>query len=107
MPITGVMASRRITVTIEKVYKDLKKENVEKSKLKGYLILLFLLVAVISAFAIAAAGYFIALTISRPVETIAGIAKQVAGGDFTVEVDMKKRQDEIGQLAGACRCPGA
>ncbi len=59
------------------------------------------LVGILAALAIAACGYFIALTIARPVESVTRVAKKVASGDFTVQVALDKRKDEIGQLAAA------
>ena len=51
-------------------------------------------------FLVGGAGYFIAANTAKPIIAIAEVAKQVAGGDFTVSTDIK-RNDEIGQLASA------
>ena len=61
---------------------------------------MMVMVAFIAALLIAAAAYFIAMSLARPIETIAGVANKVAEGDFTIQTEMN-RNDEIGQLAQA------
>ncbi len=61
---------------------------------------LMVMIALIAAVLIAAAAFFIALSIANPIQKITSIANQVAEGDFTVQTDMD-RKDEIGQLAQA------
>ena len=45
-------------------------------------------------------AWFIARSVSRPVEALADAARRIAAGDDTVP-PMRERRDEIGQLAGA------
>ncbi|WP_215828324.1 methyl-accepting chemotaxis protein [Pelorhabdus rhamnosifermentans] len=46
-------------------------------------------------------GFFAARSISRPVNKLAVVARKVAAGDLTEQVEMNNSQDEIGQLAAA------
>ena len=53
-----------------------------------------------SVIAIIVLGFLIAGSIARPVQSMAIVAGKIAGGDFTVSTEVK-RKDEIGQLAQA------
>ncbi|NMB36198.1 MAG: HAMP domain-containing protein, partial [Firmicutes bacterium] len=59
---------------------------------------LMVIIAVLCAAIIAVAAYFVALTVVRPVEKVSGLTKKLAEGDFTVQADVRSR-DEIGQMA--------
>jgi len=61
---------------------------------------IMLSIAVVAALIVAVVGFFVANGIAKPVQQVAVIAGKIAGGDFTVETKMK-RKDEIGQLAKA------
>jgi methyl-accepting chemotaxis protein len=61
---------------------------------------LMLIIGLIAAVIVAVIGYMIANSIAKPVQQVADVAGQIAGGDFTVETKIK-RKDEIGQLAQA------
>lgn len=54
-------------------------------------------VLVLSAAGLVAAGRFIA----TPLQELVVVARRVSAGDFTVEVPMKQRHDEVGELAQA------
>ena len=57
-------------------------------------------IGVVAAVIVAILGFFIAVGIANPVKQVATIAGKIAGGDFTVESKIK-RKDEIGQLSQA------
>ncbi len=59
-----------------------------------------LIIAGVTIAAVALFGFFIAMSIARPIGQVTELAKIVAGGDFTGDIAMK-RSDEIGQLATA------
>ncbi|MDW7685335.1 MAG: methyl-accepting chemotaxis protein, partial [Bacillota bacterium] len=59
-----------------------------------------LMILFVTIFLVAGTGYFIASNTAKPIISIADVAKQVAGGDFTVSTEIK-RNDEIGQLGNA------
>jgi methyl-accepting chemotaxis protein len=59
-----------------------------------------LIIGLVAAIIVAVIGYMIAGSIAKPVQQVADVAGQIAGGDFTVETKIK-RKDEIGQLAQA------
>ncbi len=59
---------------------------------------LMILIAAICALIIAAAAYFVALTVVRPVEKVSDLTGKLAEGDFTVQADVAS-QDEIGQMS--------
>ncbi len=61
---------------------------------------IMLTIAVVAALIVAVVGFFVANGIAKPIQQVAVIAGKIAGGDFTVETKMK-RKDEIGQLAKA------
>ncbi|MDZ4133111.1 MAG: HAMP domain-containing protein, partial [Dethiobacteria bacterium] len=61
---------------------------------------LMLIIIAVSLVAIIVLGFMIANNIAKPVQQVAEVAGQIAGGDFTVETKIK-RKDEIGQLAQA------
>ena len=61
---------------------------------------IMLVIGVVSAIIVAFAGLFIATGVANPVKQVAEVAGKIAGGDFTVETNIK-RKDEIGQLAQA------
>ena len=54
----------------------------------------------VSIIAIIILGLFIATSIANPIQAVAKVAGKIAGGDFTVETKVK-RKDEIGKLAQA------
>ena len=58
------------------------------------------LVIGISVIAVIVVGFLVANSIANPVKQVATIAGKIAGGDFTVETKIK-RKDEIGQLGQA------
>jgi methyl-accepting chemotaxis protein len=60
-----------------------------------------LLIGAVSVLVIGFAGYMIALSIARPVEKVTAVANKAAAGDFTVQADIRNKDDEIGQLAAA------
>ena len=53
-----------------------------------------------SVIAVIVVGFIVATGIAKPVQQVAQVAGKIAGGDFTVETKVK-RKDEIGQLAQA------
>ena len=61
---------------------------------------IMLVIGVVAALIVAIVGFFIAVSIANPVKQVATIAGKIAGGDFTVETKIK-RKDEIGQLGQA------
>jgi methyl-accepting chemotaxis protein len=61
---------------------------------------IMLIIGVVAAILVVIVGLFIAMSIARPVQEVAKIAGQIAGGDFTVETKVKSK-DEIGQLGQA------
>jgi methyl-accepting chemotaxis protein len=61
---------------------------------------IMLLIAAVAAVIVVFVGFFIAVSIANPVKQVAIIAGKIAGGDFTVETQVK-RKDEIGQLGQA------
>ena len=61
---------------------------------------LMLIIGLVAAVIVVIYGYWIANRIAKPVQQVADLAGQIAGGDFTVESKIK-RKDEIGQLARA------
>jgi methyl-accepting chemotaxis protein len=61
---------------------------------------LMLIIALVAAVIVVIIGYLIAGSIAKPVQQVAEVAGKIAGGDFTVETKIK-RKDEIGQLAQA------
>jgi len=61
---------------------------------------IMLIIAAVAAVIVIIIGYMIAGSIAKPVQQVAEVAGQIAGGDFTVETKIK-RKDEIGQLAQA------
>ncbi len=61
---------------------------------------IMLIIGVVAAAIVAVLGFFIAISIAKPVQQVATIAGKIAGGDFTVETQIK-RKDEIGQLGQA------
>ena len=58
------------------------------------------LVIGISVIAVMVIGFLVANSIANPVQQVTQVAGKIAGGDFTVETKIK-RKDEIGQLAQA------
>ncbi len=56
-------------------------------------------VAVVAAVLVGILAFFVAISIVKPIQRISGTVKEIAAGDFTVEVDVASR-DEIGQMAG-------
>ena len=61
---------------------------------------IMLMIGLVAAVIVVFVGLFIATGIANPVKQVAQIAGQIAGGDFTVESKIK-RKDEIGQLSQA------
>ena len=61
---------------------------------------IMLIIGVVAAVIVVFLGFFIAVSIANPVRQVATIAGKIAGGDFTVETQIK-RKDEIGQLGQA------
>ncbi len=61
---------------------------------------IMLAVGAVAAIIVALFGLFIAISIANPIRQVATIADKIAGGDFTVESNIK-RKDEIGQLGQA------
>jgi methyl-accepting chemotaxis protein len=61
---------------------------------------IMLIIGLVAAVLVIIIGYMIAGSIAKPVQQVAAVASQIAGGDFTVETKIK-RKDEIGQLAQA------
>ena len=61
---------------------------------------IMLIIGLVAAAIVAVLGFFIAISIANPVKQVATIAGKIAGGDFTVETEIK-RKDEIGQLGQA------
>ncbi len=61
---------------------------------------IMLIIGLVAAGLVAGIGFFIASGIARPVQEVAQVAGKIAEGDFTVETNVK-RKDEIGQLAMA------
>jgi methyl-accepting chemotaxis protein len=64
------------------------------------LLRIMLIIGLVAAVIVIIIGYMIAGSIAKPVQQVAEVAGQIAGGDFTVETKIK-RKDEIGQLAQA------
>jgi methyl-accepting chemotaxis protein len=56
------------------------------------------MIAIIATILVAIAGFVIASGTAAPITQVAAIAKRVAAGDFTIQVDIR-RKDEIGDLA--------
>ncbi len=67
----------------------------------GQLKWLMLILGLVGAAAIAAAGYFLARSVSKPVVDMTSAMEVLAGGDKTVEIPAQGRADEIGAMAGA------
>jgi len=61
---------------------------------------IMMIIGVVAAIIVAIVGFFIAVSIANPVKQVATIAGKIADGDFTVETQIK-RKDEIGQLGQA------
>ncbi len=61
---------------------------------------IMLIVGVVAAVIVVFLGFFIAVGIAKPVQQVAKVAGKIAGGDFTVESKVN-RKDEIGQLSQA------
>ncbi len=61
---------------------------------------IMLIIALVAAVIVVFVGLFIATGVANPVKQVATIAGKIAGGDFTVETNIK-RKDEIGQLGQA------
>lgn len=66
------------------------------------LVFLFLIIGIASVFVVVIFVYLIAKSFSKPIVKIVGTAKLIANGDFTIDID-SKRKDEIGQLQGALK----
>ncbi len=62
-------------------------------------------IGVVVAAIVALLGFFVASGIAKPVQEVAKVAGIIAGGDFTIETKIK-RKDEIGQLARAFNSMG-
>ena len=58
-------------------------------------------IAGLAAIVVLVVGFFIAGSISKPVENMSDLVTQVAEGDLNVQVPGSERRDEIGILAGA------
>lgn len=57
-------------------------------------------IGVVAAIIVVFVGFFVAVGIAKPVQQVARVAGKIAGGDFTVESKVN-RKDEIGQLSQA------
>ena len=66
---------------------------------------IMMIIGVVAAVIVAVIGFFIAVSIANPIKQVAQIAGKIAGGDFTVESKIK-RKDEIGQLGQAFNAMG-
>ena len=62
---------------------------------------LMVIIGLVGAAAIAAAGYFLARSISKPVIDMTSAMQVLADGDKTVEIPAQDRADEIGAMAAA------
>lgn len=77
------------------VYSDqIRSDVMQKVQDLGYIVLCLLAAGVIIAI-------FIGRSISKPVHTITDVMKELANGHLDVEVGMKERHDEIGEMAHA------
>lgn len=61
---------------------------------------IMLTIGVVAAIIVVFVGFFVAVGIAKPVQQVARVAGKIAGGDFTVESKVN-RKDEIGQLSQA------
>ncbi len=66
---------------------------------------IMMIIGAVAAVVVVFVGFFIAVSIANPVKQMATIAGKIAGGDFTVETQIK-RKDEIGQLGQAFNAMG-
>ncbi len=62
---------------------------------------LMVIIGLIGAVAIAAIGYFLARSVSKPIVDMTDSMTVLADGDKTVEIPAQDRVDEIGAMAGA------
>ena len=67
----------------------------------GQLKWLMVIIGLVGAGAIAAAGYFLARSVSKPVVDMTSAMEVLADGDKTVDIPGQERADEIGAMAGA------
>jgi methyl-accepting chemotaxis protein len=65
------------------------------------LVLLIIIMGTVGVLVIGGAVVMIARAIARPLALGASFAKQIAGGNLTTTLDVGRRRDEIGDLAGA------
>ncbi len=61
---------------------------------------IMVIIGVVAAVLVVFIGFFVAVGIAKPVQQVARVAGKIAGGDFTVESKVN-RKDEIGQLSQA------
>ncbi len=65
---------------------------------RNRVILLFCAIALLGVLTAIVIGYFLARSISKPIETLAGATLEIADGHFPMDLDIPS-QDEIGRLA--------
>jgi two-component system NtrC family sensor kinase len=65
---------------------------------RNKVILLFCAIALLGVLTAIVIGYFLARSISRPIEKLASATREISGGHFPVDLDIPS-QDEIGRLA--------
>ena len=66
--------------------------------MRNQVILLFCIIALLGVLIAIAIGYFLAQSISTPIEKLASATQEIAGGHFPITIDIPS-EDEIGQLA--------
>ncbi|MBT3779843.1 MAG: HAMP domain-containing protein [Rhodospirillaceae bacterium] len=67
----------------------------------GHLKWLMVIIGLVGAAAIAAAGYFLARSVSKPIVDMTDSMTVLADGDKTVEIPAQDRVDEVGAMAAA------